>query len=258
MSKKSPSLLITFSYLPWWSSVIASFVVYISLTYVLPNVVSDNQILIMLASVGQNVAIWFSLLFLIPAVTSIFRRRKRKHLVEHQRSIQTLRETSWSDFEVLVGEVFRRKGFTVVENMTGGADGGIDLLLSKDNEHHIVQCKQWRKSKVGVSVVREMFGVLKASSAKTVYVVSSGNFTKEAITFADDLPITLINGDELLRLTVGVQATSTLKTVSQINRTNQCPKCDSDLVKRVAKKGANKGNEFMGCSSFPKCRYIQN
>lgn len=89
--------------------------------------------------------------------------------------------------------------------MTCGADGGIDLLLSKDGEHHIVQCKQWRNSKVGVAVVREMFGVLKASSAKTVYIVSSGHFTKEAIAFAAVQPITLINGDELLSSICEVQ-----------------------------------------------------
>ena len=26
------------------------------------------------------------------------------------------------------------------------------------------------------------------------------------------------------------------------------------MVKRIAKKGPNAGNEFWGCSSFPKCR----
>ncbi len=36
-----------------------------------------------------------------------------------------------------------------------------------------------------------------------------------------------------------------------------CPKCNSDLVKRVAKKGANTGGSFYGCSNFPKCRYIK-
>lgn len=38
----------------------------------------------------------------------------------------------------------------------------------------------------------------------------------------------------------------------------QCPKCGSSLVKRVAKKGANIGKEFLGCSNFPKCRFIKN
>ena len=30
------------------------------------------------------------------------------------------------------------------------------------------------------------------------------------------------------------------------------------LVLRTAKKGENAGNQFYGCSAFPKCRYIQN
>lgn len=38
----------------------------------------------------------------------------------------------------------------------------------------------------------------------------------------------------------------------------KCPRCGSPLVLRTAKKGDNAGNQFYGCSSFPKCRYIQN
>ena len=37
-----------------------------------------------------------------------------------------------------------------------------------------------------------------------------------------------------------------------------CPRCGSALVLRTAKKGENAGNQFYGCSNFPKCRYIQN
>ncbi|MBR4732391.1 MAG: NERD domain-containing protein [Lachnospiraceae bacterium] len=37
-----------------------------------------------------------------------------------------------------------------------------------------------------------------------------------------------------------------------------CPKCGSPLVLRTAKKGDNAGNQFYGCSAFPKCRYVRN
>ncbi len=37
-----------------------------------------------------------------------------------------------------------------------------------------------------------------------------------------------------------------------------CPQCGSKLVLRTAKKGENVGNQFYGCSAFPKCRYVQN
>jgi hypothetical protein len=36
---------------------------------------------------------------------------------------------------------------------------------------------------------------------------------------------------------------------------NVCPRCSSQLLLRVAKQGANKGNEFYGCSAYPKCRH---
>lgn len=35
-----------------------------------------------------------------------------------------------------------------------------------------------------------------------------------------------------------------------------CPKCGSTMVLRTAKSGANRGGEFWGCSTFPRCRGI--
>ncbi|MFZ5773857.1 MAG: topoisomerase DNA-binding C4 zinc finger domain-containing protein [Thermodesulfobacteriota bacterium] len=37
-----------------------------------------------------------------------------------------------------------------------------------------------------------------------------------------------------------------------------CPKCNSIMVKRTARKGSNAGKEFWGCSQFPKCRQVVN
>lgn len=37
-----------------------------------------------------------------------------------------------------------------------------------------------------------------------------------------------------------------------------CPRCGGQLILRTAKKGENAGNQFYGCSNFPKCRYIKN
>lgn len=38
----------------------------------------------------------------------------------------------------------------------------------------------------------------------------------------------------------------------------KCPKCGGDLILRTSKRGQNAGDQFYGCSNFPKCRYIQN
>lgn len=36
-----------------------------------------------------------------------------------------------------------------------------------------------------------------------------------------------------------------------------CPKCDSDMVPRVVKKGKYAGRQFMGCSRFPACKGLR-
>lgn len=37
----------------------------------------------------------------------------------------------------------------------------------------------------------------------------------------------------------------------------KCPTCNSDMVLRTAKKGANLGGQFWGCSKFPSCKGIR-
>ena len=36
----------------------------------------------------------------------------------------------------------------------------------------------------------------------------------------------------------------------------RCPKCEQPMVRRTARRGANAGREFWGCSEFPRCRGI--
>ncbi len=38
----------------------------------------------------------------------------------------------------------------------------------------------------------------------------------------------------------------------------KCPKCNGNLVLRTATRSANVGNQFYGCSNYPKCKYIKN
>src|SRR5690606_14662100 len=58
---------------------------------------------------------------------------------------------SWSEFEGLVADFFRRQGYDVRES-TPGPDGGVDLDLRRNGERHLVQCKNWSERPVGVKV----------------------------------------------------------------------------------------------------------
>jgi len=46
------------------------------------------------------------------------------------------------------------------------------------------------------------------------------------------------------------------KEAAQPSDAKPCPKCGSDMVLRTSKQGSNAGNQFWGCSAFPKCRAI--
>lgn len=39
--------------------------------------------------------------------------------------------------------------------------------------------------------------------------------------------------------------------------TTTCGRCGSPLILRTAKAGSNAGNQFLGCSRYPSCRYVR-
>lgn len=252
MPRKNTSFADLLFQAPWWVSVITAAITYVVMGHLLPSVETDNQLINMVFKALAIPAPYFALFILFIAPFSFFNARRKAKQLDAQKSIETIRQLHWRNFEELVAEAYRRQGYQVTEG-SFGADGGIDLELRKGEERVLVQCKQWKAQKVGVSVVREMFGVLTASNAHKVIVICSGKFTQQAIDFTSDKPIELITGNELLSLVKDAQAEPIIAPVQQAS----CPRCGSELVERQAKRGTNAGNTFLGCSSFPKCRYTE-
>jgi restriction system protein len=97
-----------------------------------------------------------------------------------------------------------------------------------------------------------------AERANDCIFVSSGNYTAEARLFAEDKPIWLIDGSELLEMVIGVQARPNINKESaykpSATTSPACPLCGSAMIQRIAKKGANAGSKFWGCSTYPNCR----
>lgn len=217
-----------------------------------------------LATVGQYL---LPLLCLAGAGLSAYGRQKRQALLSNtagSTAADALNTMSWQVFELLVGEGFRQQGYQVTESGGGGADGGVDLVLRKGGDKFLVQCKQWKAFTVGVTVVRELYGVMAANGAAGGFVVTSGRFTDEARTFAKGRNITLMAGPDLLKLIKRAQAGGTSKpaavepakapTAAATNTEPLCPLCAKAMVKRVSKRGGTSGNAFWGCSGFPGCR----
>jgi restriction system protein len=259
--------------LPWWLSLSLAAVSYVVLHHyagVPVPVITDtkqigsmvtSQMIKTLATFGQ---VLVPLAFGFGAIVSLIKRKKRANLfqsVAKQPGKNALNGITWREFEMLVGEWFRRQGYAVTE--TGGvADGGVDLILTKAGETYLVQCKQWKAYKVGVTIVRELLGVMVTRGAAGGYLVTSGVFTDEARRFAEASNIALIDGEKLAHLISETRAAQPTPpagrstTATQSQASPACPKCGSAMVLRHATKGAHAGSAFWGCSRFPGCRGI--
>ena len=171
-----------------------------------------------------------------------------------------MKDLAWDEFELLVGEIYRRLGFTVHLSAGMGADGGVDLALDRDQERVLVQRKSWNVYKVSAPAIREFYGVLVAEKADRGIFVTNGVFTRDAREFADGKPLTLIDGTGLERLLEEVSPNGIEELLdigswaprffAASNVTHpKCPFCKSPMVKRESRAGI-----FWGCPAYPRCR----
>lgn len=268
-------LLAIASKLPWWVSLVFAVISYALLHSVavqdVGTATSTKEIGAFaarglyqsLASVGQYIV---PLIFVVGAIVSAIGQRKRQALVlqvAESKSPAALNEMSWQEFEGLVQEAFRMQGYSVRRLGGDGPDGGVDLVLDRGAEKVLVQCKQWRAMRVGVSVVRELYGVMAARGAAAGFIVTSGTYTPDAIEFAAGRNVRLIAGPELMEMIREARASIPREvSVAQRKRspasssTPACPRCGKPMVRREAKRGANAGRAFYGCSRYPDCRGI--
>jgi restriction system protein len=200
---------------------------------------------------------------LAAAAASAWKASQRKslaHGVTASSSASSLDGMTWHEFELLVGEAFRQKGYKVLELGGAGPDGGVDLVLTKGSEKFLVQCKQWKAFKVSVDVVREVYGVMAAKGAAGGFVVTSGKFTADAQEFARGRNLTLVDGDKLFAMLQSARAGIKKGAPAAVATTRPgvsapaCPACRSAMVEREAKRGTHAGKAFWGCSTYPKCR----
>jgi restriction system protein len=140
------------------------------------------------------------LAFLILAGWSFWSRRhslRLQDLLASDDLATALEALSWRDFERLVGEAFRRRGFHIDALRRGASGDEFDLEMTRNGESFFAQCKHWRARKVGIVSVRELYGAMEARGAAGGFVITSGGFSPEARSFAEGRNVELIDGPNL-------------------------------------------------------------
>lgn len=107
-------------------------------------------------------------------------------------------------FEHEVARVFRLNGFKATVTK-GSGDGGIDIILKKDNYKAIVQCKH-HQYPLSPEPVRALWGIKDDWGADEVIMVASSGLTSSSIEFVRNKPnYKVLNLDDIIRMSQQVE-----------------------------------------------------
>jgi|GEM_PF-2877236 len=153
-----------------------------------------------------------ALIDIIPVVPTLSLNRKDKRFIATKEVLNKIgKETNlasmdWQDFESLIAELFEKefadKGAEVKVTQSS-RDRGVDAIVFDPDPikggKFVIQAKRYTKT-VDVSAVRDLCAVVKKEGASRGILVTTSSYGADAYTFAQNEPITLLNGAELLGL----------------------------------------------------------
>ena len=153
----------------------------------------------------QSIAILFIfVIYFAFKIRKVIKNFTNRSLLNRNKTLKKLKRLSWDDFELFCMELFEKEGWKVKGNSKKGADGGVDIWMSKSTFNNktiaIVQCKRYDETRVTVKVIREMYGLMYEYDADKAYIVTTSHFTKECYKFVDGKNIELINASKLLKM----------------------------------------------------------
>jgi HJR/Mrr/RecB family endonuclease len=169
---------------------------------------------------------------------------------------EKLRKIDWFQFEKLIEMIYRHRGFSVTRMGGANPDGGVDLIVEKEAEKMVVQCKHWRKWKVGVQQIREFLGAMTDSGIPKGIFITLMGYSGEARQLADKHGIQILDESDVVKLLEdsGLKYSQDISELFSDER-KFCPKCESRMVLKTARV---KRNQFWGCSNYPSCKFILN
>lgn len=132
-------------------------------------------------------------------VQNFYKAHNSRIQLENRQAYEDIDTLSGVEFEKVCKRLLERMGFSV-ETTKASGDGGIDLIGYNTQPllsgKYIIQCKRYAGS-VGEPIIRDLYGVVTSERANKGILITTGHFTKSAISFAENKPIELIDGAQL-------------------------------------------------------------
>lgn len=137
------------------------------------------------------------LFILLVLLAKFYPRIQRLLKMKHKKNIKDLLKIDPRDFEFYCGDYLRFKGYKKVKVTKATQDGGIDVIAYKNGIKYAVECKRYRGS-VGRPIIQKLHSAAMMSGAIGI-VITTGHFTNQAIQYANEAAIILIDGQELCK-----------------------------------------------------------
>jgi len=200
--KKHMNIIEFLSQVPWWFYASISGLAYLLLAFIVPLFEQQGSLLNEFhVSIGSAFAPVVALALLAPASFSLLNSsRKKKKLHDLQKEIHAIQTLSHKQFENLLAETYGRIGYLVLEHNAFEKDQGVDLLLRKSANLYLVRCRNWQSRQIDLDLVKRMYSLMYDRQASGAIIITSGTFSRDAIRFAADKPIDLIDGRQLMEL----------------------------------------------------------
>lgn len=123
------------------------------------------------------------------------RKQDEWHRRYGKQKAEELNQLSGTEFESFLAGLFSSHGYQVELTPTTG-DYGADLLIFKAGQRTAVQAKCYTGS-VGVSAVQEALAGMAYYQCQSAWVVTTGNFTANAVELAYKSKVKLVDSTEL-------------------------------------------------------------
>jgi restriction system protein len=128
------------------------------------------------------------------------------NIIEDFDPTQNLATMDWEKFEVLIRDLIQKEfgsDGSTVEVTRASRDAGVDAIAFDEDPirggKFVIQAKRYNNL-VPVSAVRDLYGTVVNEGAVKGILVTTSYYGPDAVSFAKDKPLTLINGEQLLYL----------------------------------------------------------
>ena len=114
-----------------------------------------------------------------------------------------LESLDWPSFELLVAEIYRRKGYQIEISSGFGSAGGRDLLFKQGTEIILVECKHWKavkNYKISAPEITNLYQWVMSEPGQKGVFITTGDYMEDAKEFVVGKPIQLMGLAEIKKL----------------------------------------------------------